>query len=448
MKLKMCSVAIALSALFAQPFNRAYPIGVSRTNRRIATLMVHTSPLDQAGTGDAGGMNIYVCEAAQNMAAMGVEVDIFTRRTNTEVADIVEVSPGVRVIQLNVGPISGVTKEQLPTFIPALAEEFKKALVATHYDVIHSHYWISGKVAMPVAKELNIPLVHTMHTMARVKNLNLAEGEMPEPMIRVQGETQVVAAADSLIANTDAEAASLVSLYEACPDNVSVVSPGVNLKVFTAGAGKAAAREFVGLPRDAHIITFVGRIQPHKGPEVLIRAVAEMVQHSPHLRAKLVTNIIGGASGANQSEVERLKELTSWLGIDDVVRFAPPVARQDLPQWYRAADLICVPSYSESFGLVALEAQACGTPVVATAVGGLRTAVADGISGVLVDGHDPRAWSSVLARLIQEPQRRVLLSMGAVEHASHFGWDATSRGTLDIYDRVLSARSDAQKNIG
>ncbi len=448
MKLKMCSVAIALSALFAQPFKRAYPIGVTRSNRRIATLMVHTSPLDQAGTGDAGGMNIYVCEAAQNMAAMGVEVDIFTRRTNTEVADIVEVSPGVRVIQLNVGPVSGVTKEQLPNLIPALAEEFKKALVATHYDVIHSHYWISGKVAMPVAKELNIPLVHTMHTMARVKNLNLAEGEMPEPMIRVQGETQVVAAADSLIANTDAEAASLVSLYEACPDNVSVVSPGVNLKVFTAGAGKVAAREYVGLPKDAHIITFVGRIQPHKGPEVLIRAVAEMVQHSPHLRPKLVTNIIGGASGANQSEVERLKELTSWLGIDDVVRFAPPVARQDLPQWYRAADLVCVPSYSESFGLVALEAQACGTPVVATAVGGLRTAVADGISGVLVDGHNPRAWSSVLARLIQEPQRRVLLSMGAVEHASHFGWDATSRGTLDIYDRVLSARVDAAKNIG
>ena len=157
---------------------------------------------------------------------------------------------------------------------------------------------------------------------------------------------------------------------------------------------------------------------------------------------------MGGASGANQSEVERLKELVSWLGIDDVVRFEPPAAREELPQWYRASDLVCVPSYSESFGLVALEAQACGTPVVATAVGGLRTAVADGISGVLVDGHDSRAWSSVLARLLQEPQRRVLLSMGAVEHASHFGWDATSRGTLDIYDRVLSARIEAKKNIG
>ena len=410
--------------------------------------MVHTSPLDQAGTGDAGGMNIYVCEAAQNMAAMGVQVDIFTRRTNTEVADVVEVAPGVRVIQLNVGPVSGVTKEQLPKLIPDLSVAFKEALVATRYDIIHSHYWISGKVAMPVAKELNIPLVHTMHTMARVKNLNLAEGEVPEPMIRVQGETQVVAAADALVANTDAEAASLVSLYEACPDNVLVVSPGVNLKVFTAGAGRAAARKVVGLDKDAHIISFVGRIQPHKGPEVLIRSIAELVSHSPHLRAKLITNIIGGASGANQSEVERLKELTSWLGIDDVVRFAPPVPREELPQWYRASDLVCVPSYSESFGLVALEAQACGTPVVATAVGGLRTAVADGISGVLVDGHDPRAWSSVLARLLQEPQRRVLLSMGAIEHASHFGWDATSRGTLDIYDRVLTSRAEQAKNIG
>jgi len=287
-----------------------------------------------------------------------------------------------------------------------------------------------------------------MHTMARVKNLNLAEGETPEPMIRVQGETQVVAAANGLIANTDAEAASLVSLYSACPDNVHVVSPGVDLYTFTAGAGRAAARDAVGLKQDALVITFVGRIQPHKGPELLIRATSEMIKHSPQLRPKLLINIIGGASGANTSEVERLKELVAWLGISDVVQFAPPVPRVDLPQWYRAADLVCVPSYSESFGLVALEAQACGTPVVATAVGGLRTAVADGISGVLVDGHDPRAWSSVLARLIQEPQRRVLLSLGAIEHASHFGWDATARGTLDIYDRVLSEVRDARKTSG
>jgi len=409
--------------------------------------MVHTSPLDQPGAGDAGGMNIYVVESAERMAAMGVSVDIFTRRHNPDLPDIVELSSGVRVRHLNIGACSA-TKEELPALIPNLSEAFSKVFENEKYDVLHSHYWISGKVAMPVAKKFGIPLAHTMHTMARVKNMNLAEGERPEPMIRVQGETQVVAAANALIANTDAEAASLVSLYEACPDNVSVVSPGVDLYTFTVGSGRKAAREAVGLPQDAHILAFVGRIQPHKGPEVLIRAVAEMLNHSPHLRPKLITIIMGGASGTGLGEVERLKDLVSWLNISDVVRFENPVPRAQIPQWYRAADLVCVPSYSESFGLVALEAQACGTPVVATAVGGLRTAVADGISGVLVDGHDPRAWSSVLARLIQEPQRRVLLSMGAIEHASHFGWDATARGTLDIYDRIIATSASARKIIG
>lgn len=409
--------------------------------------MVHTSPLDQPGIGDAGGMNIYVVEGAQRMAAMGVSVDIFTRGQSDQQAEIVEISDGVRVCHLNVGT-AATSKEDLPALIPDLARAFSDAVAAKKYDAIHSHYWISGKVAMPAAKSLSIPLVHTMHTMARVKNMNLAEGESPEPMIRVQGEMQVVAAANALIANTDAEAASLVSLYQACPDNVSVVSPGVNLSTFTAGAGRKAAREVIGLATDAHILAFVGRIQPHKGPEVLIRAVAEMLSHSPHLRPKLITIIMGGASGGGLGEVERLKDLVSWLGISDVVRFEKPVPRVELPQWYRAADLVCVPSYSESFGLVALEAQACGTPVVASAVGGLRTAIADGISGVLVDGHDPRAWSSVLARLIQEPQRRILLSMGAVDHASYFGWDATARGTLDIYDRIISNNASARKAIG
>lgn len=411
--------------------------------------MVHTSPLDQAGTGDAGGMNIYVTETAQQMAAQGIAVDIFTRRATADLPDIVDLGNGVRVIHLNVGPHEGVAKEDLPALIPALSSAFKEALSqGTKYDLIHSHYWISGKVAMPVAKELDIPLVHTMHTMARVKNLNLAEGENPEPMIRVQGESQVVAAVDALIANTDAEAASLVSLYEGCPDIVSVVSPGVNLQTFTSGEGKAAARAALNLPITGHIIAFVGRIQPHKGPEILIRSISEMVNHSPALRTNLTVLIVGGASGTGSAEVERLRELVIWLGISDIVRFEPPVDRATLPHYYRAADLVAVPSYSESFGLVALEAQACGTPVIASAVGGLRTAVADGISGVLVDGHNPRAWSSVITRLLQEPHRRILLSMGAIEHASHFGWNATARGTLDIYDRVLDARAERKKSVG
>ena len=409
--------------------------------------MVHTSPLDQPGIGDAGGMNIYVLESAQRMAAMGVEVDIFTRRTESESPEIIEISKAVRVRYFDCGH-GHLTKEQMPAHILGLSKEFLRIVKDEKYDAIHSHYWISGKVAMPAAAKLGIPLIHTMHTMARVKNLNLAEGESPEPMIRVQGETQVAAAAQALIANTDSEAASLVSLYEACPDTVHVVNPGVDLFTFTPGTGRKAAREQIGTPADALIVTFVGRIQPHKGPEVLIRATSELVKHSPQMRPQLIVNIIGGASGANTEEVERLKELATWLNIDDVIHFAPPVPRADLVHWYRAADLVCVPSYSESFGLVALEAQACGTPVVATAIGGLRTAVADGISGVLVDGHDPKAWSSVIARLLHEPQRRVLLSMGAIEHASHFGWDTTARGTLDIYDQVITQNNAAAKIAG
>ena len=409
--------------------------------------MVHTSPLDQPGIGDAGGMNIYVLESAQRMAAMGVEVDIFTRRTESESPEIIEISKGVRVRYFDCGH-GNLTKEQMPVHILGLSKEFLRIVKDEKYDAIHSHYWISGKVAMPAATKLGIPLIHTMHTMARVKNLNLAEGESPEPMIRVQGETQVAAAAQALIANTDAEAASLVSLYDACPDTVHVVNPGVDLFTFSPGTGRKAAREQIGTPADALIVTFVGRIQPHKGPEVLIRATSELVKHSPQMRPQLIVNIIGGASGANTEEVERLKELATWLNIDDVIHFAPPVPRADLVHWYRAADLVCVPSYSESFGLVALEAQACGTPVIATAVGGLRTAVADGISGVLVDGHDPKAWSSVIARLLQEPQRRVLLSMGAIEHASHFGWDTTARGTLDIYDQAITHNNAAAKIAG
>ena len=411
--------------------------------------MVHTSPLDQPGAGDAGGMNIYVAESAKRMAAMGVSIDIFTRRAHADLPDTVELTPGVIVRHLDAGPVEGVTKEELPQYIPALARQFTSALEGTTiYDVIHSHYWISGEVGMPASKKLGIPLIHTMHTMAKVKNLNLAQGESPEPGSRVRGEMEVVESAQGLIANTDSEAASLVSLYSACPDLVHVVTPGVDLYTFTPGQGRAHARGLLQIPTDAHVITFVGRIQPHKGPDLLIRATAEMLAHSPHLRSKLIVFVIGGVSGAGTAEVEKLKEMVKWLGISDVVRFLPPISRKDLPDWYRAADLVCVPSYSESFGLVALESQACGTPVVATAVGGLRTAVADGISGVLVDGHDPRAWSSVLARLLAEPQRRVLLSMGALEHATHFGWDSTARGTIDIYDRVLSESTKIRATYG
>ena len=407
----------------------------------IATLMVHSSPLDQAGTGDAGGMNVYVVESAKKMAAAGVNVDIFTRTNHPNLPETVEIADGVNVKHLVAGPFEGLSKEELPSQLGALTSSFmnyQKQLPNDYYSLLHSHYWISGQLGWMVSERTGIPLIHTMHTTAKVKNLNLADDEKPEPQTRAIGEEQVVKASTGLIANTDAEAASLVSLYDACPDNVFVVAPGVDLQTFSPGSGKSAARIKLNIAPDAIMLTFVGRIQPHKGPDVLLRAVAEMVTHSPHLKAKLAVVIMGGASGSGVNELEKLKVLAKFLKIEDVTHFVAPVKRDELANWYRASDLVCVPSYSESFGLVALEAQACGTPVVATAIGGLRTAVSDGISGSLVDGHDPKAWSAVISRLIAEPQRRLLLSMGAVVHASHFGWENTAHKTLEVYDWALS----------
>ena len=336
--------------------------------------MVHTSPLEQAGTGDAGGMNIYVVENAIKMAAAGVEVDIFTRATDPDIPEVVEIVPGVNVRHIEAGPYQGLSKEELPSQLGALTHGMMECLArlpSDYYKVLHSHYWISGQLGWMVSEQTKIPLVHTMHTMAKVKNLNLAEGDSPEPITRAIGEEQIVKNASALIANTDAEAASLVSLYGANPDNVFVVTPGVDLQRFTMGGGKSAARTKLNIAPDAYLLAFVGRIQPHKGPEVLVRTVAELVAHAPHLRAKLALVVIGGASGSGNSEPDRLKALAKFLGVEDLIHFLPPVSRADLPDWYRAADLVCVPSYSESFGLVALEAQACGTPVVATAVAGL-----------------------------------------------------------------------------
>jgi D-inositol-3-phosphate glycosyltransferase len=408
---------------------------------KIATLMVHSSPLDQAGIGDAGGMNVYVVESAKKMAQAGVSVDIFTRANHSNLPETVEIADGVNIKHLVAGPFEGLSKEELPSQLGALTSSFmnyQKQLPNDYYSLLHSHYWISGQLGWMVSERTGIPLIHTMHTTAKVKNLNLADSEKPEPQTRAIGEEQVVKASTGLIANTDAEAASLVSLYDACPDNVFVVAPGVDLQTFSPGSGKSAARVKLNIAPDAIMLTFVGRIQPHKGPDVLLRAVSEMVTHSPHLKAKLAVVIMGGASGSGVNELESLKVLAKFLKIDDVTHFIEPVSRELLPDWYRASDLVCVPSYSESFGLVALEAQACGTPVVATAIGGLRTAVSDGISGSLVDGHDPKAWSAVISRLIAEPQRRLLLSMGAGIHASHFGWENTAHKTLEVYDWALS----------
>lgn len=405
-------------------------IGVGRP-RRVSVLSVHTSPFEQPGTGDAGGMNVYVAETARRMAQRGVEVEIFTRATSSDLPPTAELAPGVVVRHVAAGPFEGLGKNDLPSQLCAFTAGVLRA-EARHepgwYDVVHSHYWLSGQVGWLARDRWGVPLVHSAHTLARVKNAALAEGDEPEPMIRVIGEDQVVAEADRLIGNTEEETRQLIELYHADPRRTVTIPPGVDLDRFRPG-DRAAARRALGLPAAAVVLAFVGRIQPLKAPDVLLRAAAVLLHRDPDLRARLVVLVVGGPSGTGLAEPTGLHELAGSLGIADVTRFLPP---QDagLPDVFRAADVVAVPSHNESFGLVALEAQACGTPVVAARVGGLPVAVADGRSGLLVSGHGSEAWADALAAAVA---RRAELATGAVAHASCFSWDRTTDALLATY---------------
>lgn len=404
-------------------------------------ISLHTSPLDQPGTGDAGGMNVYVLELAKQLAGRGVEVDVFTRATSSRLAPVVDAREGVRVHHVHAGPFEGLTKGELPGQLCTFAREVLRTEAAHpigYYDLVHSHYWLSGQVGALARDRWGVPLVHSMHTMAKVKNAALAEGDSPEPAARVIGEEQVVEAADVLVANTDLEASQLVGLYDADPARVDVIHPGVDLSLFRP-LDTAGARAALGLPRDAAVLLFAGRIQPLKAPDVLLRAVAVMLRRLPTLRERLVVPIVGGPSGSGLDRPESLAALAAELGIADVVRFVPPVSQAELARWYAAATLVAVPSYNESFGLVAIEAQATGTPVVAAAVGGLTTAVRHGVSGLLVDGHDPERWADALVRVVLDDGLRVALEAGALEQARSFSWEATAARTLEVYERARTS---------
>ncbi|GIG57694.1 D-inositol-3-phosphate glycosyltransferase [Longispora fulva] len=408
----------------------------SELPRRIATLSVHTSPLHQPGTGDAGGMNVYIVEVSRRLAQAGVEVEIFTRATSSDLPPTVEMAPGVTVRHVHAGPFSGLSKEELPAQLCAFTNGVLRAEAARTpgwYDLVHSHYWLSGQAGWLAKDRWGVPLVHTAHTLAKVKNAQLAEGDKPEPKARVIGEEQVVAESDLLIANTLAEARDLINLYDAECAQVEVVQPGVDLDRFSPGS-RSAARQRFGLPDDAYVLAFVGRIQPLKAPDVLVRAAAEIVARDPELARKLVVLICGGNSGSGLD----LAALTSSLGLGDVVRFIPPQGGSALADLYRAADLVGVPSYNESFGLVAVEAQACGTPVVAAAVGGLTTAVKHEVSGLLIDTHDPHDWATAISGLLHAPARRAELAAGAVAHAQDFSWARTTDGLLAGYKAALA----------
>ncbi|NMN97976.1 D-inositol-3-phosphate glycosyltransferase [Nocardiaceae bacterium YC2-7] len=408
----------------------------ARRLHRVAVLSVHTSPLAQPGTGDAGGMNVYVLQTALQMAKRGVEVEIFTRATSSADQPVVEAAPGVLVRNVVAGPFEGLDKHDLPTQLCAFAagvlrEEARHQ--PGHYDLVHSHYWLSGQVGWLARDRWGVPLIHTAHTLAAVKNAALAEGDRPEPAAREIGERQVVEEADRLTANTAEEAKQLIETYGASADKIDVVAPGADLALYRPG-DRLAARAALGIAADEAVVTFVGRIQPLKAPDVLLRAAAELIAAKPGLPLRVL--VVGGPSGTGLERPDSLIELAAALGIADRVTFLPPQPPDRLVQVYRASDLVAVPSYSESFGLVAIEAQACGTPVIAADVGGLGTAVRNHETGLLVQGHRTADWSSALGWLLADPAELTRMGERANRHAANFSWDATADGLLASYRRA------------
>jgi D-inositol-3-phosphate glycosyltransferase len=372
---------------------------------------------------------------------MGIEIEIFTRATSSELPAVVDVAPGVRVRHVTAGPYEGLDKADLPAQLCAFSAGVLR-VEAMHepgyFDLVHSHYWLSGHVGWLLKERWGVPLVHSMHTLAKVKNASLADGDSPEPTARAIGEAQVVEAADRLLASTPDEAEQLVALYDADPDRVRTVAPGVDLDVFRPDDA-AGARRRLGIAADAAMLLFVGRIQPLKAPDVLLHAAAHLVQTQPGLRDRLEIVVVGGPSGSGLAHPEQLHKLAGSLGLADVTRFVRPVDQPTLADYYRAATVTVVPSHTESFGLVAVESQACGTPVVAARVGGLRSAVDDGRSGILVGGHNPADYAEAISRIVNDSTARRRLSHGAVAHANRFGWSRTADGILDVYAEALTS---------
>jgi len=360
--------------------------------QRVAMLSVHTSPLAQPGTGDGGGMNVYVRALGSALARAGVAVDVLTRAEHPEQPPVVVVEPGFRVLHVPAGPCAPVPRAMLPELVSEFSDVAREQLerCGAEYDLLHANYWVSGAVGHRLKHELGLPLVTTFHTLDRVKaEVGLADDVALRPRV----EAEVVRCADLVVASTFEEHDQLVRHYGADPERIEIISPGVDHRVFSPG-DREAARRRVGLAPGPTVL-FVGRIQPLKGADLVVRALAELETRPANLA------IVGGPSGVDgEAELDALHALVADLGLDAQVRFVPPQPHEELADYYRAADVCAVPSRTESFGLVALEAAACGTPVVAANVGGLRFIVDHGATGFLVDERDPTAYAAVIDRVL------------------------------------------------
>lgn len=395
----------------------------------LAVLSLHTSPLAQPGSGDSGGMNVYVRELVGALAQAGVKTEVYTRRSAEDQPEFVDVEPGFRVVHVDAGP-TDLAKEDLPEVLDEFTDGVARYLRRDGGpDAIHANYWLSGVVGHRLKHELSLPLVSTFHTLARVK----AETGDEEPARRVQAETEVIACSDAILANCAAEVTQLVELYGADPSRIEVVPPGVDHAFFSPG-DKHGARFALGLG-DHPVLLFVGRIQPLKGLTVAIAALAELSDSHPD--AMLL--VVGGASGVEgKSELDAATSLVDALGLADRVRFVPPQPHHLLSTYYRAADVCIVPSRSESFGLVALEAAACGTPVVAAAVGGLLTLVDDGLTGLLIDNRDPREFAAAIGSILDSPRFAESMSLAAAASASRYTWSTTAARLRRLYADLTS----------
>jgi D-inositol-3-phosphate glycosyltransferase len=382
---------------------------------RVALVSIHTSPLDRPGSGDAGGMNVYVDALARTLVSRGVRVDVFTHGD----AGATTVIPGYDVVGI---PAQGADRAEA---VSAFTEGIVKwaAQNGATYDVVHSHYWLSGWSGVLLGDHLEVPLAISFHTLGRVKEATRTPGEPRESLVRIAAETEVVARAQCMVASTPADAADLIEHYQASPERICVSPPGVDHTVFTPG-DRSAARVAFGLD-DGPVVGFVGRIQALKGVDVAIRAVARIAG------CRLL--VVGGPSGPDgETEFESLRRLAEDLAPGRVV-FHGPMEHAQVVDAYRACDAIVVPSHSESFGLVALEAMATGIPVVASRVGGLPYVVVDGASGYLVPGHDPDHYADALESILLDPVRADELSAGALKRAGEFSWEVTVDRLLELY---------------
>ena len=400
--------------------------------RRLAVLSVHSSPLAQPGAGDGGGMSVYVRALASALARAGVECDVLVRRDHADQPDAVEVEPGFRVVHLDAGPAHPVCKHDLIELVdPMVRATLDLVDDGVRYDAIHANYWLSGAVGHRLKHELDLPLVATFHTLARVK---ADAGIDDDPELRARIEHEIVNCADLMLASTAAERDQLELLYAASPDRIEIVPPGVDHEIFHAVEPRRrdAERRALGLGDDP-VMLFAGRIQPLKGADLAVQALAELGDQSAMLL------VVGGPSGPDgDGELDRLHELAAKLHVTDRVRFVPPQAHADLARYYRAVDVCLVPSHSESFGLVALEAAACGTPVVAAGVGGLVSLVDDGVTGFLVDSRDPVDFAAPIARLLADPAAAHSMGIAAEARSRRYGWSMTAARLRRLYIDLLA----------